>query len=101
MLPELKEKIFASAEANGRSMNAEIVSRLEQSFETDEFMIRQGASPDAPITGEMLDALEQQRNRYLEALDKYANVFGEMTPTQMHRMLELLELWNKGAFRST
>jgi len=32
MLPELKDRIAASAAENGRSMNAEIVSRLEESF---------------------------------------------------------------------
>lgn len=31
--PDLKERIEAAAKANGRSMNAEIVSRLEASFE--------------------------------------------------------------------
>jgi hypothetical protein len=33
MLPDLKDRIAASAEANARSMNAEIVRRLEESFE--------------------------------------------------------------------
>ncbi|TPW27798.1 Arc family DNA-binding protein [Martelella alba] len=33
MQPELKEKIKQAAEDNGRSMNAEIVQRLEDSFE--------------------------------------------------------------------
>lgn len=35
MLPELKEKIEEAARASGRSMNAEIVVRLHQSFEPD------------------------------------------------------------------
>lgn len=33
MLPELKERIEEAARASGRSMNAEIVARLQQSFE--------------------------------------------------------------------
>lgn len=33
MMPELKERISQAAEATGRSMNAEIVVRLESSFE--------------------------------------------------------------------
>ncbi|GAA5785644.1 Arc family DNA-binding protein [Chitiniphilus shinanonensis] len=33
MLPELREKIELAAKENGRSMNAEIVQRLEASFE--------------------------------------------------------------------
>lgn len=32
MLPELKAKVEAAAKANGRSMNAEISARLEESF---------------------------------------------------------------------
>ncbi|QMV72989.1 Arc family DNA-binding protein [Comamonas piscis] len=32
MLPELREKIEAAARESGRSMNAEVVSRLEESF---------------------------------------------------------------------
>lgn len=33
MPPEVKEQIEAAAKANGRSMNAEIVARLQASFE--------------------------------------------------------------------
>lgn len=33
MLPDLREKISFAAEQNGRSLNAEIVARLEDSFE--------------------------------------------------------------------
>ena len=33
MPPEIKEQIEAAAKANGRSMNAEIVARLQASFE--------------------------------------------------------------------
>lgn len=36
MLPELKEKLEASAKLAGRSMNAEIVDRLHGSFEINE-----------------------------------------------------------------
>lgn len=32
MPPDLKERVQAAADASGRSMNAEIVHRLEQSF---------------------------------------------------------------------
>ena len=35
MLPELKERIAQAAEASGRSMNAEIVGRLELALEED------------------------------------------------------------------
>lgn len=36
MPPELKEKLFESAKNHTRSLNAEIVHRLEQSFENQE-----------------------------------------------------------------
>ena len=35
MLPGLKERIEEAARASGRSMNAEIVGRLQKSFETE------------------------------------------------------------------
>ena len=35
MPPELKEKLFSSAKGMNRSLNAEIVARLEKSFEID------------------------------------------------------------------
>lgn len=35
MPPELKEKLFESAKKHTRSLNAEIVHRLEQSFEPE------------------------------------------------------------------
>jgi len=36
MQPELKELVESAAKANGRSMNAEVVARLERSFSTPE-----------------------------------------------------------------
>ena len=36
MPPELKEKLFSSAREMNRSLNAEIVARLEQSFEQNQ-----------------------------------------------------------------
>ena len=36
MPPELKEKLFSSAKEMNRSLNAEIVARLEQSFSAPE-----------------------------------------------------------------
>lgn len=35
MPPELKEKLFSSAKEMNRSLNAEIVARLEKSFEPE------------------------------------------------------------------
>jgi hypothetical protein len=35
MMPELKQRVEAEARANGRSLNSEIIARLEWSLETD------------------------------------------------------------------
>lgn len=51
MLPELRDKVEEAAKSNGRSMNAEIVARLQQSF----------AETTQPLqdlkTGELIDEL--------------------------------------------
>ena len=47
-LPDgMRDQIASAAEANGRSMNAEIVTRLSQTF---------GASPGVLVTGESITA---------------------------------------------
>lgn len=40
MQPDLKEKIKWMAQENGRSMNAEIVARLEASFTPEQYMTK-------------------------------------------------------------
>lgn len=42
MPPDLRQKLEASAEREGRSLNAEIVRRLEESFEHEKALRRQG-----------------------------------------------------------
>lgn len=49
--PKLKERIEEAAKASGRSMNAEIVSRLENSFGK--------VAPDQPFEATMQDYLEK------------------------------------------
>jgi len=46
----LRDKIAKIAEANGRSMNSEIVSRLEQSLTMDE-KVRESIKNDDPLQG--------------------------------------------------
>lgn len=43
---EIKLKIEEAAEANRRSMTAEIVARLEESFQPDMFGVPKGAQPE-------------------------------------------------------
>lgn len=63
MPPDLKEALDASARQNGRSLNSEIVARLQQSIETD------GAVPDfvtpelyqqVKVLGQELEGLRAQ-----------------------------------------
>lgn len=42
MPPEIKERIEAAAKENGRSMNAEILDRLQKSFESNAFEEKAG-----------------------------------------------------------
>jgi hypothetical protein len=49
--PDLKERLDISARANGRSLNSEIIERLQRSF-ADDFGV-----PDF-VTGDRLDVLE-------------------------------------------
>ncbi|USA54558.1 Arc family DNA-binding protein [Acinetobacter sp. C32I] len=46
--PEFREKLVTTAKGNNRSMNAEIVDRLEKSFETNQ-SIYIGAFTDAGV----------------------------------------------------
>lgn len=76
--PGMRDRIKAAAEENGRSMNSEIISRLEDSFETAEII---------PSLGKALDKLEARRDedtrQIREVLDFYA--------MQTRLMRELLE----------
>lgn len=47
--PELKERIAESAKAHNRSMNADIVARLEKSFEEEKFFNIPEALRDAML----------------------------------------------------
>jgi hypothetical protein len=55
MPPELKEKLFSSAREMNRSLNAEMVARLEQSFEKEDI-----AEFDK---GFVLQVIENQQNQ--------------------------------------
>lgn len=59
MLPDLKEKIEQAARESGRSMNAEIVARLEESF-----------SDTAGVDNALLHMLAEQQTATIKALEK-------------------------------
>lgn len=59
MLPDLKEKIEQAARESGRSMNAEIVARLEESF-----------NDTAGVDNALLHMLAEQQTATIKALEK-------------------------------
>lgn len=73
---ELKAQIEASAKANGRSMNAEVLARLERSFELDDDTITLRAHMQAmdEVLGmheRSLDRLRSDVSRLLEHAGLY------------------------------
>lgn len=73
MQPELKQQIEEQARANGRSLNAEIVWRLEQSLAREAdgqswIKTAKAASTKLPDQAERLDGLEQQVRELMEAV---------------------------------
>lgn len=66
MPPELKEKLFTSAKEMNRSLNAEIVARLQKSFEEDKLEEKLGhqeivAQVVQDFTDKFLEQLEKHR----------------------------------------
>ena len=67
MQPDLRAKIEAAAELNHRSLNAEIVARLEESFA--------GSTP--PPTSEAAPPAEQDAKEVIQQLQEIAQMFRE------------------------
>lgn len=61
MPEDLKARVQAAAEANNRSMNAEIIYRLQTTFEMDDYQPKVNAQPDTghsvPDTDDLADVL--------------------------------------------
>lgn len=83
MPPELKEKLFSSAKDMNRSLNAEIVARLEQSFEQppsaelsptqlEQIAKAAGASYMAVIAKHLESLSEEEGNKVLRNIVKEA-----------------------------
>ena len=62
MQPELKQKLEDSARANNRSMNAELVARLEASFVTHEGM-------NTELHALFFDLLKQTEARLMQKIE--------------------------------
>lgn len=63
MTQDLKEKIVTSAKAHNRSLNADIIARLEQSFDTTEVS-------DPVSMKESIDAQRKQINALQEMVQE-------------------------------
>lgn len=89
---ELHERLVASSELSGRSMNAEIVHRLEKSLVTDEFqaLALQGADLSGQM-GEMLKSLQLQ----IEQRDKTIQNMAEMMQVSARQIEQLQEIIEK------
>ncbi len=71
MLPELRERIASAAQENGRSLNGEIVSRLEASFKPVAFSI----GTKGPVGERFLKALVDFQAAVQEALEHDGQTF--------------------------
>lgn len=61
MLPELREQIEAAAKASGRSMNAEIVARLDGSFIGDPPRLKSGNSEAERLRSQLIELVDRKR----------------------------------------
>ncbi|QOF76081.1 Arc family DNA-binding protein [Variovorax sp. 38R] len=101
MLPELKERIETAARESGRSMNAEIVARLQESLNPGELESSDMARTVQRLQTELDDrSADMQKLRELLRLTK--NMFGllqgkmresraQLSPDEAHELGELLK----------
>lgn len=63
----MHDHIRAAAEANGRSMNAEIIYRLQTTLEMDDYEPKANAHPEEPPTlREMIDRMNELQRQIME-----------------------------------
>ena len=96
MLPELKMRLEAAAKAAGRSMNAEIVDRLQGSFEVNEGVPEFIMEALEDAAGKWGIPLEEAHGRIILAgVNKDApqviviNAKGGMTVAEMRKLFEV------------
>ena len=68
MTQDLKEKIVASAKEHNRSMNADIVARLEESFEKDD-----AAEFDKGFVLQVIESQQDQINQLQKMIQDLMN----------------------------
>lgn len=91
-LPEgMRERLRVAAEESGRSMNAEIVSRLEASLDNDELGVLMGAEiPQDILDPTFLDKMVAEREKLEKVFEKYLGVFAGLDTTQRDELVGLL-----------
>lgn len=96
--PELKEKIEKSAEENNRSQSAEMVARLEQSFELSE---RQAVIEENHLHNiEAFSRNVEMQERLMLQLKQNEAIQEELIKTQNH-LLQLVKLKESELSKST
>ncbi len=93
--PEFREKLVSTAKENNRSMNAEIVDRLEKSFsidlgdltpeEFDTFLIR--TEKVTKLQSEKIDEQQKTINELINSLKK--------SNDQMEQLIEIIKNYQK------
>lgn len=78
--PPLRKLLDAACEESGRSMNAEIARRLEQSFSRPEGQIVRASLPESQLQ-QILDRLDKQQ-RDIDAIGGKVGVASEAKPTR-------------------
>lgn len=86
MPPELRDQVEESAKANGRSMNAEIVHRLEQSFADQQ---QDGTVPAADVR-----ALQEKFSQLSEEMHTFKKAYIEASEF-IRELREMDEARNK------
>ncbi|WP_394887560.1 Arc family DNA-binding protein [Mesorhizobium sp. AaZ16] len=97
---ELKERLEAHARQNKRSLTAEIVRRLEQSFHLGEILAESGeiaelAARDATHTTAVFKWMQEQQSATIRLLETIAKSDGHLSPTFMDALRTMIA--NKGS----
>lgn len=88
MLPVMKEQIAHAAAANGRSINAEIVARLQRTLD-EERLIKAG--PVELVPGDYVNRMAEERQKFEDLLRSYQQIFQGFTPANIAQMLTTYE----------
>ncbi|WP_461161661.1 Arc family DNA-binding protein [Simplicispira piscis] len=92
MLPDLKERIESAAKASGRSMNAEIVARLQASFDAPSVGTSHARTVAAPDELQVLYAITVAQIELQQATMQFSEAKDEAFRASAHLARRELEL---------